>query len=438
MPKISDVIRDVVADKRISREEWETQVKPKVAQAQVASPETREVLELWGNDEFEAEAGVRDDMRSLLMHAGYDIPKNAVPKKELVEQIAQSNITEIDKDFEFLLEQTGTRQNLTKVAVLDGGFQIEHPALGDNRWTNPAEIPDNNLDDDGDGLVDDVHGWDFAHGDKDFSGNAHGTHVAGIATRGTDRIQAMTLLAVDDVIEPGEVAAAIDYACAKGARVVNMSLKIDDEDEVLGIKEAIERHPDVLFVKSAGNDGEKLEEGWFFGDAKCFLPLNQIPNMLVVAASDAKGERARISNFGAPYATLAMRGAEVYSSVPDNGYESRDGTSMATPNVSAVAAKCLTLAPKLTPQDMRKILVDTSDRSDYWKDLCLAGGLVNQGRATRLAALIGLVQGHAGEQASSAERVGIDPQVAADRLELRGEERVKLLAMLAEYPVPAP
>ncbi|MBI5544320.1 MAG: hypothetical protein HY901_10550, partial [Deltaproteobacteria bacterium] len=176
MPKISDIIPSVVADKKITKEEWETQIKPELQHAQVASPETRAVLELWGNDEFEAESGVREDMRSCLTRAGYDIPWGATPRKELIEAIAAGNITEIDKDFAVLLEQTGTNQNLTTVAVLDGDFQIDHPALQDNRWTNPGEVASNGIDDERDGLIDDVHGWDFVDDDRNISGADHGTH----------------------------------------------------------------------------------------------------------------------------------------------------------------------------------------------------------------------------------------------------------------------
>lgn len=432
--KISDLIKSTVADKNITREEWD-KLKPELADVKKATEEMREVLELWANDEFKDEPGVRSDIRRMLNDAGYNIPYSAVPKLDGVQEIVDSNVTEVDKDFAVLLAQTGKTEQKTTIAVLDGGFQIDHPAFKDKQWTNPGEVADDNVDNDNNGLVDDVHGWDFAGGDKDVSGGDHGSHVSGIATRGTDRIEEIALR-VFDKLEPEKVAAAIDYACEHGAKVVNMSFKVDDKNEVDVIKAAIERHPGVLFVKSAGNDGNKLVEGksygGYYGTGKTYsvaeyLPMNDVANMVVVAAADAKGGPAEYTNHGLPYVTVAMRGSEVYSSVPGSRYEAMDGTSMASPNVTAVVAKCLTLAPKLTPYDLRQILMDATDQKPDWKELCVSGGLVNQARATRLAAMVGMTV-----------HEGLDPQAAADKIGLKGEERVNLLLMLKNYPVAVP
>lgn len=432
--KISDLVKTVVADRKISKAEWENDLKPQLKDLKRATPETRELLEVWANDGFEAEDGVRADMRETLRGAGYDIASTAVPKPELVSELAASNMTETDTDFESLLAKLGN-QNKTTIAVLDGGFQIDHPALSDKEWTNPGEIPDNGIDDEKDGLVDDVHGWDFAEGDKDVAGGDHGTHVSGTATRGTNRIQEIACR-VFDPLDPQKVADAIDYAAKNGARVVNMSFKVNDEKEVALVKAAMERHPEVLFVKSAGNDGNHLEEGKTYGDwfgsggmvygAKSYLPMSGVQNMVVVAAADAKGERADYSNYAKEHVTVAIRGSEVFSSVPGSKYESMDGTSMASPNVTAVIAKCLTLAPSLTSADVKQILVDTTDPKDSWKELCSAGGLINQGRATRLAALIELTQVSK-----------FKPEDAADKLGLTGDEKKTLLALAAKYPLPA-
>jgi subtilisin family serine protease len=430
--RISDLVKTVVADRKITKAEWEGQLKGEFLNEKRASPETRELLETWANDGFEAEDGVRADMRNVLRGAGYDISSTVVPKADVIPGIIESNMTEVDSDFEALIQLAGRNDAKTTIAVLDGGFQIDHPAFVDKEWTNPGEIDGNDLDDDKNGLVDDVHGWDFAGGDKDVSGGDHGTHVSGTATRGTNRIEEIACRAFEP-LDPAKVADAIDYACKNGARVINMSFKVDDEKEVELVKAAMERHPDVLFVKSAGNDGNLLVEGKSYGGyygndktygTKSYLPMASIPNMIVVAAADAKGERADYSNHAAPWVTVAMRGSEVYSSVPGNLYESMDGTSMASPNVTAVIAKCLALAPSLTPADVRKILIDTTDQKDSWKGLCESGGLVNQGRATRLAALIELVK-----------KGGVEPEAAATKLKLEGEDRARLLGMLASYPV---
>ena len=123
------------------------------------------------------------------------------------------------------------------VAVVDTGVDLRHRDLAPNLWTNPGEVPGNGIDDDGDGIVDDVHGADFVNGDGDPSDdNGHGTHVAGIvAARGNNgvgvaglawraRIMAVKVLGADASGDMAAVAAGVRYAVAHGARVINLSL----------------------------------------------------------------------------------------------------------------------------------------------------------------------------------------------------------------------
>ena len=158
------------------------------------------------------------------------------------------------------------------VAVVDTGVDLSHPDLAGNRWTNPGEIPGNGIDDDGDGYVDDVHGWNFADASADVSdANGHGTAVAGvIAARGDNRIgiagvawraRVMALKVVDSTgaATADRVAAAIRFATAHGARIVNVSLNGPDRSAVIedAIRDAQARG--ALVVASAGNDGRRLD-----------------------------------------------------------------------------------------------------------------------------------------------------------------------------------
>lgn len=434
MPTIKDIIANVVADKKVTADEWQNQLAPALKDSpRVASPEARAIVELWAKDEFEEEPAARRGMGAWLRERGYAVPDlegTATPPKPspaMVPDILASNVGEADADFDAVSALAGRPDAQTTIAVLDGGFDLVHPELGTKEWTNAGEIPDNGIDDDHDGLVDDVHGWDFANGRKDVSGDEHGTHVTGIATRGTDRVHSISCR-VFEPLNGKEISDAIDYAAAHGARVMNMSFKVRTPDDVTAVKAAMERHPEVLFLKSAGNDGRKLHEGADY-DPATYLPSNEIPNMGVVAASDPDGKRADYSNYGAPFATMAIRGSAVMSTVPNGGYDSWDGTSMATPNATAVAAKCLALDPALSPVTLKQLLVDTSDARADWKDLVVSGGLVNEGRAIRLAALTGLVRG------------GAKPEAAADQLKLEGDDRKKLLDLAAAYlapPAPQP
>lgn len=112
--------------------------------------------------------------------------------------------------------------------------------------------------------------------------------------------------------------------------------------------------------------------------------------------------------------------------MPGQRYESMDGTSMAAPNVTSVIARCLALAPDLTPAEVRTLLIDCTEKKEAWADLCESGGLVDAARAMRLASLIGMVRG------------GEEPRAAATRLQLKGDERKLLLSLLEGYPTPEP
>jgi subtilisin family serine protease len=182
------------------------------------------------------------------------------------------------------------------------------------------------------------------------------------------------------------------------------------------MKALIARHPDVLFVAAAGNDNRALDSY----DPNSFLCDNDLPNLAVVAASDARGERASFSNYGKT-ATLAARGTDVLSTIPGASYNRISGTSMAAPAVVNAAAKCLLLDPGLSPAQLKSLLADTSDKSAKWAGADQAGGVIDPARAFELAALTGLA------------RRGSTLDAAADRLGLFGTQRTALLALAPKF-----
>jgi subtilisin family serine protease len=191
------------------------------------------------------------------------------------------------------------------IAIIDTGVDTTHPDLAGNIWTNPGEIPGNGVDDDGNGLVDDVHGYDFFNLDADpMDDNGHGTHVAGLAAaRGNDgagiagvawnaRILPLKFLGPDGT---GPISAAIDcieYAISKGARILNNSWGGYDFSAALELAIQHANDAGALFVAAAGNDAQSL-------DSFAHYPASfREPNVIPVAATDERDQLARFPTTG--------------------------------------------------------------------------------------------------------------------------------------------
>jgi thermitase len=290
-----------------------------------------------------------------------------------------------------------------KVAVIDSGV-AEHPDLRANVWSNPDET-ENGADDDGNGYVDDVRGWDFTgprgseDGRTDDDAGGHGTHVSGTvgAEGGNGQgvagvnwdVSLMPLQAFDgagasvtDVIE------AYDYARREGADVVNASFGAPGGSAAE--RDAMRRAPDVLFVAAAGNGGEDGKGDDNDGGASAQYPCSyDLENILCVAASDENDLLASFSNYGRTSVDLAAPGvavASTFEDVADPGFDDsfiyQSGTSMATPHVAGAAALVLAAEPGLSVGDLRRRILDAVDpRSGL--AATATGGRLNLDRAVR-------------------------------------------------------
>jgi subtilisin family serine protease len=215
------------------------------------------------------------------------------------------------------------------VAVVDTGLDIAHSDIAANLWVNPGEIPDNGIDDDGNGFIDDIHGWDFTTcGRRDGGGDCvaskprgadvrdaagHGTHVAGIiAAEGDNAIgiigvapkaKVMALEALDrsGLGSNCDLAEALVYAAENGARVINASWSGPPSDTMRLAVEYVAKTFDAIIVASAGNGGVPLERGRY--------PAN-LAEVLAVGSTTHTQERAPNSNFGGPLALVAPGGGE--------------------------------------------------------------------------------------------------------------------------------
>jgi subtilisin family serine protease len=249
------------------------------------------------------------------------------------------------------------------VAIVDSGADLGHPDLAPNLWTNPGEVGGNGVDDDANGYVDDVHGFDFVEGDgTPQDGNGHGTHVAGIVgARGGNGIGGagvawnvkLMIVRVLDAAARGtttDVARGIRYAVDDGARIVNLSLAGPTSTPDLQDAVQYAQARGVLIVVAAGNDGADL------GNAPTYPAAYAEDDVLGVAATRRDGGLSSVSDYG-PGADLAAPGEEVLSTALGGGYEWRTGTSMAAPEVTGALVLLAAARPDLDPAGLRSALL---------------------------------------------------------------------------------
>ncbi len=272
------------------------------------------------------------------------------------------------------------------VAVVDEGIDYTHPDLGGNIWTNPNEIAGNGIDDDGNGFVDDIHGWDFNHDDAttyDGAGeDRHGTEVAGIigavGNNGTGvagvcwnvRIMSVKFISYGS----GTVAdaiSALNYAADQGARVVNCSWGGTSYSAALESAFADLKNAGVLVVTSAGNSGKDT-------DTSSHYPSNyDLANIISVAATDKNDLLSSFSNYGATTVDLGAPGSSIYTTSPGGNYAYFSGTSAASPFVTGAAALALSVSPDLTYQELKDQILNNVDPLGSLTGKTVTGGRLN-------------------------------------------------------------
>lgn len=303
-----------------------------------------------------------------------------------------------DATFENLARITGNTSQKLLIGVADAPMDFRHPLIARNAWNNPADVP-NGYDDDGDGRTDDVHGWDFESNAALASDTAdgHGTATTSLAVWGTDRLLAVGAAVIDRTrYEP--LWQGINYAIAKGARVINMSISLQTDEARQRFSQVVAANPRVLFVLAAGNDSADI------ASSSVRAAMTRHTNLVVVGGSDAHGgvwEGSRSgSAAGDRYVTLAARADNVTAAGPYAdvaarrvlAYSDNSGTSFAAPQVANAAGKMMLLCPILTASDVWRILCATADDSDAWAGLSRTGGTLNAKRAMSVAAVYELTK----------------------------------------------
>ncbi len=279
------------------------------------------------------------------------------------------------------------------IAIVDLGGEWHHEDLVGNVWTNPKEIPDNGVDDDNNGFIDDVHGANFRIGDPSNNdpvphpGTHHGTLVAGSASAVTDNGVGVVGAAWNaDIMHVSGSYGGILYAAANGADIINASWGSwsGTDTGVRMIDETLNLATDMgaLVVAAAGNNN-------FSDDLYRFYPA-QSPRVLSVGATEKDSRRrARFSNYGKLVNVFAP-GMGILSTANGNSYRSVEGTSLASPLVAGVAALVKTRFPEIEPDALREHIRLTSDNMDA-ENPGLAGqlgsGFVNALAGVRAPAL---------------------------------------------------
>lgn len=296
----------------------------------------------------------------------------AVPNDPSFNQQWSLNITNSTEGWDI---ETGT--NSTAIAIIDTGVEWNHTDLAANIWTNPGEIAGNGVDDDNNGYIDDVNGWDFVNytsgctdvdcGTPDnntMDSHGHGTHVAGIAAAvGNNSVgisgvcwkcaimplRAGYAVGADASLEAAAIAEAIYYAANNSARVITMSF--GDTADVQTVRNAINYaySKGVVLVASAGNDNSFTK----------MYPA-AYDNVIAVSSTNISDMKSNFSQYGS-WIDVAAPGTNILSTYINNGFASISGTSMSAPFVAGLAGLILSKNSSFTNEQVRTIIRSSVD-----------------------------------------------------------------------------
>jgi subtilisin family serine protease len=274
------------------------------------------------------------------------------------------------------------------VAVIDTGIDYNHPDLEGNIWKNPGEIAGNNIDDDGNGFVDDIYGWDFCNDDNDpMDGQSHGTHVAGTIAAATNNGELVagvswhaSLVGIKFLSDSGggTTADAIDsiaYCAAMEFPISNNSWGGGGYSQALKDVIAEAAQNGHLFCAAAGNSASN-------NDTLPHYPSNyDLPSIISVAASNSSDKLAWFSCYGLKTVDLAAPGEGILSLVPNGGTATYSGTSMATPHVAGAAALLLSINSDYGHQELKNALMNSVDLISAFEGKMVAPGRLNLANA---------------------------------------------------------
>jgi subtilisin family serine protease len=273
------------------------------------------------------------------------------------------------------------------VAVIDTGIDHNHTVFkqSDAIWTNTFEIAGNGVDDDNNGFIDDVHGWNFlANTGSPYDDDGHGTHVCGIVI-GTSldilasavpqspiKVMPLKFLGADGSGSTAMAVKAIYYAVNNGARVINNSWGGSNYSASLHEAIAYAFEHNVVLIAASGNSGKDNDVGPIYPSS-----LTDVPSMISVAAINDMENLASFSNYGKLSVHIAAPGVSIISTLRNNTYGYSSGTSMAAPFVAGLAALAIREAPNLTAYQIKELLLDSGTDSNSLQLKLISGRRVD-------------------------------------------------------------
>ena len=285
------------------------------------------------------------------------------------------------------------------VGVMDSGIQTNHEDLIDNIWVNTREIVGDGIDNDGNGYIDDIYGWNCgdSNGDVSYVSN-HGVHVAGIVSAVTDNSKGVASVARNAKIASikifnssgkstlSYIIEGINYAKKNDINIINCSFGGVGwgSTSVSIVKSAIEAVPDIFFVIAAGNIATSTPQA--DNDKVAVYPsqlTKDLDNVISVANTTSSDELSSTSHYGATSVDIAAPGTGIYSTIPTSSYGTMSGTSMATPMVASAVAVMRAVNPNISAKKIKETLCSSSDKLSALTGKVISGGRLNAYNAVK-------------------------------------------------------
>lgn len=285
------------------------------------------------------------------------------------------------------------------VGVMDSGIQTDHEDLIDNMWENIGEIAGDGIDNDGNGYIDDIYGWNCgdSNGDVSYVSN-HGVHVAGIVSAVTDNSKGVASIARNAKIASikifnssgksslSYIIEGINYAKKNDINIINCSFGGTGwgSSSISIVKSAIEAVPDIFFVIAAGNVATSTPQP--DNDQTAVYPsqlTKELDNVISVANTTSSDELSSTSHYGAKSVDIAAPGTSIYSTIPTSSYGTMSGTSMATPMVASAVAVMRAVNPNISAKEIKETLCSSSDKLSALTGKVISGGRLNAYNAVK-------------------------------------------------------